>query len=179
MVDPHNRDLWLHRSLFVGFALVLFFLRMLPMGTTAGSWPGPDLILCLTLAWVQRRPDYLPVWLIVGVVLTEDFLLMRPPGLWTALVVLAAEFLRGRAALMRELSIGMEWLVIAGLMTLMLLAYRMVFAVTFVPQPGFGYAMIQVLGSIVCYPLVVGASRLLLGVHKPAMGEIDARGRRL
>jgi len=179
MVDPYRRDIWTHRSIFAGFALALFFLRLLPLGSAAGTWPGPDLLLCLILAWVQRRPDYMPALLIALVVLTEDFLLMRPPGLWTALVLVAAEFLRNRVALTRELSFAMEWLLIAALMMALLLGYRLVFAIAFLPQPGFGFAMVQVLGSILCYPVVVALSHLVLGVHKPGMGEVDQMGRRL
>ncbi len=179
MIDPLSRDVWLHRGIFVAVALVLFFLRLLPMGSEAGRLPGPDVLLCLILAWVQRRPDYLPALLIVAVVLVEDLLLMRPPGLWTALVLLGAEFLRSRIALTRELSFAVEWLLIAVLMMALLLAYRMVFAMAFMPQPAFGYAMVQVLWSILVYPVVVGLSLFALGLYKPGMGEVDEMGRRL
>lgn len=179
MIDPVKRELWLHRGLFVGVALTLFFLRLLPLGTEAGRLPGPDILLCLILAWVQRRPDYLPALLIVVVVLIEDLLLMRPPGLWTALVLLGAEFLRSRIALTRELSFAMEWLLIAALMMALLLGYRLVFALAFLPQPAFGFAMVQVLASILFYPAVVWLSHAALGVHKPGMGEVDDKGRRL
>jgi rod shape-determining protein MreD len=47
------------------------------------------------------------------------------------------------------------------------------------PQISLGQAMIQLIASILCYPLVVGASRLAFGVRKPATGEVDAYGRRL
>ena len=49
----------------------------------------------------------------------------------------------------------------------------------FVPQPPFGFAVVQVLWSIALYPLVVGLSRLIFDLRKPAMGEIDDFGRRL
>ena len=164
--------------LFVGVALTLFFLRLLPLGTEAGRLPGPDILLCLILAWVQRRPDYLPAGLVAAVILTEDLFMLRPPGLWAALTVLGAEFLRSRAALTRELSFLMEWLLIAAVMVVLFLAGRLAHAVMFLPQIGFGYATAQVLASILAYPLVVGMSRVALGVHKPGMGEVDARGRR-
>lgn len=179
MVDPLRREIWVHRAGFITVALVLMFLRLLPLGIPAGRWPGPDILLCVTFVWVLRRPDYLPAVLIVLVVLIEDFLLMRPPGLWTALVLIATEFLRGRAALTRELSFAVEWLLVSALMIAMLLGYRMVFAISFLPQPGFGFAMVQTLGTIVCYPFVVGLSWAALNVRKPAMGETDALGRRL
>jgi rod shape-determining protein MreD len=179
MIDGLTQSIWLHRLLFVATALGLLFFRLLPLGSTAGDLPGPDIILCIVLAWTMRRPDYLPALLIAVVVLLEDMILMRPPGLWTALVILASEFVRGRVALTRELSFGVEWLLVAGLMVGMLLIYRIAFAMALLPQPGFGFAMVQVLWSIVCYPAVVALSRYVLDLHKPGMGEIDAYGRRM
>lgn len=179
MIDPARASVWIHRAGFILVALVLLFLKLLPLGSLAGEWPGPDLLLCLIFAWLVRRPDYLPVLLILGLMLLEDFILMRPPGLWAGLVVLASEFVRSRGALLRELSFWVEWLTIALVMMGLLLAYRTAFAITFLPQAGFGFAMIQVLWSILCYPLVVGLSRLTLDLRKPATGEVDAYGKRL
>lgn len=179
MVDGATRSIWLHRLLFIAIALLLLFFRLLPLGSMAGELPGPDVLLCIVFAWTMRRPDYLPALLITVVVLLEDMILMRPPGLWTALVVIASEFVRARVALTRELNFGVEWLLVAGMMVAMLLVYRLVFAVVLMPQPAFGFAMVQVLWSIMCYPAVVGLSRYLLDLHKPAMGEVDAYGRRM
>ena len=145
----------------------------------AGDLPGPDILLCIIFAWTMRRPDYLPALLIGAVVLLEDMILMRPPGLWTALVIIASEFVRARVALTRELNFGVEWLLVAGLMLGLLLCYRMAFAIALLPQAGFGFAMVQVIWSIVCYPVVVFLSRYVLDLHKPAMGEVDAYGRRM
>ncbi len=179
MVDLAARSVWLHRLLFVGLALFLMFARLLPLHSEAGDLPGPDLLLCLIFAWTMRRPDYLPALLIAGVVLLEDLILLRPPGLWAALVVVASEFVRNRVALTRELNFGVEWLLVSGLMIGMLLTYRTAFALFLLPQPNFGYALVQVLWSMACYPLAVFVSRYVLDLHKPAMGEIDAYGRRM
>ncbi|HRK42718.1 MAG TPA: rod shape-determining protein MreD [Gemmobacter sp.] len=179
MDDPLRRDVLVHRGIYLLVVLVLLFLRLLPLGDGAARLPGPDLVLCLTLAWLLRRPDYLPALLIAAVVFLEDLLLMRPPGLWTAVVLLGTEVLRSRIALTRELSFLLEWLFIGMLMMGMFLAYRLVHVVTLMPQPGFGYAMVQVLASILVYPAVVWISFITLGVHKPGMGEIDKMGRRL
>jgi rod shape-determining protein MreD len=179
MAERAAANVWYYRGAFVLIALVLFFIRLLPLGTEAGQWPGPDFLLCVILVWVMRRPDYLPVWLIALVVLIEDMLLMRPPGLWTALVVLAAEFLRGRVALTRELNFAVEWLLATSLMLGLLLANRLILAGALIPQPSFGFALVQTLGTMICYPFMVIFSQMVLNVHKPAMGEVDARGRRL
>lgn len=179
MVEGLRSSVWVYRGAFLILALVLLFLRLLPLGSVAGDWPGPDLLLCLIFAWVMRRPDYLPVLLIGAVVLMEDLILMRPPGLWTALVILATEFIRARVALTRELQFLTEWLLVAGLMIALLIAYRLAFTIVFLPQPAFGFALLQTLWSILCYPLVVVASRLAFDLRKPATGEVDAYGRRL
>ena len=68
---------------------------------------------------------------------------------------------------------------VAATMLAMFLINRLVLAIAFVPQPGFGFAMVQVVWSIVCYPVVVGLSWLALDIRKPALGEVDAKGRRL
>jgi len=176
MLNP----VWAHRLIFVAVAVFLMFLRLLPIHpAAAGSLPGPDFLLCLIFAWTMRRPEYLPLLLLAVILLMEDFLLMRPPGLWTALVILAAEFIRSRIALTRELNFGVEWLLVAGLMLAVFLAYRLIFTLVFLPQPAFGYAVIQILWSILVYPAVVAVSRFVLDLRKPATGETDAYGRRL
>ncbi len=179
MVDPLRVTLWVYRGLFLALSAVILFIKLLPLGSLAGSWPWPDLLLCLTFAWVVRRPDYLPVLMIGLLFLTEDFLLMRPPGLWAGLVIVATEFLRARVALTRELSFAAEWALVAVVMVAMLLAYRLVFVVSFLPQAPFGFALLQTLWSVLCYPLVVAASRFAFDLRKPAMGEVDAYGRRM
>jgi rod shape-determining protein MreD len=179
MGDFWRQAHWVFRALFVALALLLLFFRLLPLGHAPGSLPGPDLLLCLILAWVVRRPEFLPMPMILLVMLAEDLILMRPPGLWTAIVILATEFLRSRVALTRELNFVVEWMLVAGVMLGMVLAYRLALAVAFVPQPAFGFAIVQYLWSIALYPLVVALSRMVLDLRKPAMGEVDDFGRRL
>ena len=170
---------WGYRTLFLGIALLLLFIRLLPLGEVPGRLPGPDLLLCMILAWVMRRPDYLPVWLIAGVVFVEDLILMRPPGLWTVIVVIVTEVIRSRVALTRELNFLIEWILVTGLMMAMLLVYRLIFTVSLLTQPPFGFALVQVIGTVLAYPIVVGLSHLALDLRKPATGEMDSFGRRL
>jgi len=170
---------WLHRLIFLGVALVLTFVRLLPLQTTAGHLPGPDLLLCLIFAWMVRRPEYLSAFMIGVVVLAEDILLMRPPGLWTALVLIGAEFIRARSALTRELNFGVEWLLVAGVIFGVFFANRTILDMAFVNQPAFGFSLLQIIWSVAAYPVVVALSRYGLDLYKPAMGQIDSFGRRM
>ena len=177
-MEPVVRSLWIYRGLYLVFAMTLIFLRLLPLRHEAGALPGPDLVLVMTLAWVMRRQDYVPVWLVIIVFLTEDVMLMRPPGLWSALVVLACEFVRMRRALVRDLNFAAEWALVSGLVLAIVLIYRFVLAITFVPQVSFGFALVQVLWSIVAFPGVVMLTRFVLAFHKPTLGEIATYGRK-
>lgn len=168
-----------HRLLFVALATVILYARFLPGDRADDVWPGPDLLVCIVFCWTMRRPDYLPFWLVAVVILTEDLLLSRPPGLWAALSVAGAEFLRSRTSLARELNFGAEWLLASLVMVAMALANRLVFAVSVLPQIPADAIVWQLIATILCYPLIVGVSVLAFGLHKPAMGEVDAAGRRL
>ncbi|MEZ7812963.1 MAG: rod shape-determining protein MreD [Paracoccaceae bacterium] len=179
MQSELRSDVWLHRGLYFLLGYVFIFIKILPLGQSAGDWPGPDLLLCLTMAWVIRRPDYLPAFLIALVILLTDLILMRPPGLFAFAVVLGTEFLRNRIHFVRELSLFAEWMMIAVLMMSILMTTQIIAFLTITPVENFGFEVIGVLASIAAYPIVVWMSNLLFKVHKPAMGEVDALGRRL
>ena len=92
MAEP-RRSLFTYRATFVFLVAAVTFAQLLPLRPGPGNVPGPDIILLIALAWIVMRPEYVPVLLLAAVCLLTDLLLLRPPGLWTALVVLAGEFL--------------------------------------------------------------------------------------
>jgi rod shape-determining protein MreD len=170
---------WGFRALFVAIAIFLMVVRMLPLRTLPVTIPGPDLLTCVACAWVLRRPNYVPALLIAAVFLLEDFLLLRPPGLWAVIVLAGTEFLRSRVGLMRELGLAMEWAMVTVVMVAMVVAYRLIYAAAYLQEPPLTLVALQLLGSILSYPIVVGLSRLAFGLRKAATGEVDALGRRM
>lgn len=179
MAEPVQTLPWRYWGIFAGLAVVSVFWRMLPLPGAAVSLPGPDLLLCLVLAWVLRRPDYMPALLVAAVFLIEDLLLMRPPGLWALIVLGGAEFLRARQPLMRELPFLLEWAMVGAVIVAMWMAERLVLGIVMVPQPALGGSLVQLAATLAAYPPVVLASHVALRVRKPATGEVDALGRRL
>lgn len=178
-MGDHAARLWLWRGAFVLAVAVMLFLRIMPLSVEAGSLPGPDLLMVLCCVWALRRPDHLPALLIAGAVLVEDMLLMRAPGLWTAIMVMGTEFLRSRSAFSRELTLVSEWVMVSVVMLAMMLSYRMVLTLTLLPQPGLGMTLVQFLFSVLAYPVMVLALKLGLGLHKPGTGDGDRYGRRM
>ena len=179
MVDPVAASRHAHQLLFLAIAATFLFVRLLPLSAMPARFPGPDLMLCLTLAWVQRRPDYVPALLIVAVFLFDDILSMRPPGLWPLVVLLGTEFLRSRLATLRDLPFAVEWLTTAGLIVVLSLANWLILSLVMVPQAGFGPMLLQALATIAAYPIVVAITLFAFGVRKTTKGETNASGRRL
>ena len=168
---------WVYGTAYFGVISVLALFSILPTHIGPDGYPGPDLLIGVTFAWVLRRPQYVPTLLVAFVFLLADMLFMRPPGLWTALVVLAVEFLRAREAGSREQPFLVEWAIVAGVLLAITLANRLVLAVFLVNQAGLGLTLLQFFVTVLSYPVIALLSRLLFGVARMTPGETDARGR--
>lgn len=175
MIGRPTRRRLLGTALYLGCAAVVLFLRLLPLAPGRVPWPGPDLILCLTFAWVLRRPDQVPALAIAAVVLVEDLLLSRPIGLWAAMVVIGSEVARGRQARWRTQPFVVEWLRVAVLMALLTGAARLAMLLVLLPVPPLGQVLLQLLASIAAYPLVVLAGAML-GLRRAMPGEAEGMG---
>ncbi|MBK5935113.1 hypothetical protein CCR78_14155 [Rhodovulum imhoffii] len=166
---------FLYPLVFAGVGLAFLFVRLLPVGSLVGGFPGPDVMLCLAFAWVQRRPDYLPPLLLVAVFLTLDLMLLRPPGLWTALVLLGAEFLRSRRQLSAEMPFGVEWALVGVVLVMITLLEALILSLTAVHHPGIGQALMQTVSTLAAYPVIVFVSKFGLGVRRPTPDEANRR----
>ncbi|MWB77722.1 rod shape-determining protein MreD [Pseudooceanicola sp. 216_PA32_1] len=170
---------WTMRLAFVLIALALILFNLMPLETVPRRWAGPDVLLALCCAWTLRRPEFAPALMIGMVILLADLLFQRPPGLMAALVVLACEWLKARARVMRELPFPAEWLAAALAMAAVLAGYRVVLALFMVEQAPLMLSVMQLVATVVIYPLVVLLSLGFFGLRKTAPGEVDTLGHRL
>ncbi|RCW83401.1 rod shape-determining protein MreD [Paracoccus lutimaris] len=174
MIEPLRRQRMLGQALFVLLFLAILFWRLVPMAPGRVFWPGPDLSLCLAMVWVLRRPDQVPVLTIGLIFLIEDIILLRPIGLWAAVMVIGTEAARKREAGWRELPFMVEWLRVAILMAVMMAGYRFPMAVFFLPLPPLGQVILQYIATIAAYPLVAGLAGWLFGLPRNR-AESDTR----
>ena len=170
-------SLWAHRVTFVVFALLILVVQLVPIDLRPARGAPPDLLLPFALAWMARRPDYLPVWVVAGLFLIADMLLLRPPGLYAALVVILTEKVRRRALERRFTTLAGEWGTVALGIVTVALVYRVILFATMVPQAPLGQSLIQTGLTVAVYPLVVFVTHYLFGVTRPAPSETDERGR--
>jgi rod shape-determining protein MreD len=167
------RHVWTFRTLFVLLCLILMSLRLLPLGLGETGLPGPDLLLALTFAWLLRQPAVVPLGVIVAVFLLADFLFQRPPGLWTALAVIASESLRRRRLQMTEFPFLVEWGAIAGAVTFMVLAERVILWFLFVDPPPLGLSLTHGIVTVAIYPVVVAVSKFVFGLRKLGPADLE------
>jgi len=168
---------WLYGAAYASVMGVIILIRLIPVEFGPHGYPGPDFLICITFAWLLRRPHNLPTPLIALAFLVADMLFMRPPGLWTALVVLAAEFLRAREASSRELPFLAEWAMVSAVLMALSLANHVILLIFSVNQVALSPMLLQVAATALVYPVIVILSRLVFGVDKLIPGETDRTAR--
>ena len=174
MAELHARRILAWRTAYVLIGLAVIFYRILPLDTGTPGLPGPDFILCITLAWVLRQPASVPLGLILFLFLIGDFLLQRPPGLLTGFAVLGSEFLRTRRPGIAETPFLFEWAVVTGVILTIVIGQRVVLWILVADQPSLGLSLMEGLATIVIYPLVVILSKFILGMDKLPAVDLES-----
>lgn len=164
---------------FAATSALVLFLYLIPLRFSAGLVPRPDLLAGLALAFVLRRPEFVPAWMIALVFFLADMILLRPPGLWAAIMIGLCGFTRGQEYRLRELGFLFEWgLVGTGLFVAVLLN-RLVLVLAAVPHPEFGQIMFHYFVTILTYPAVVFFCYFVLHIRKITPDQAIKFGHRL
>lgn len=179
MGDTLIARILLGRMAFTACALVLMFVNLVPLGFVPNFTPRPDLLFCLSLVVALRRPEFAPFWLLAIVFLLSDFLTMRPPGLWTAVVLLTVEFIRTQEYRFRELAFPFEWAFVAAVILMALLINRVFLAMAMVPLAGISSIMLHFVVTVMAYPFVVFFCYFVLRIRKVSPDEAVRFGHRL
>lgn len=170
---------WSVRVAYLVLAFLFLAAPLLPLNTVPHAYGSPDLLLAVTAVWAARRPDLLPVLVVMGVFLMADFLFQRPPGLYTALVLLMTESLRRRSVRLRRGAFVVEWMTVALGIAAVGLAHHAILGIFGTPLAPIRFTLVQIVLTIVLYPVIAGIAHLALGLRRPAQGEVDALGHRL
>lgn len=178
MAERNTPHIWTMRIAYVALALVIIFFHLLPLDTQPRRWAPPDLLLAFTYAWALRRPDYVPLLLMAGVMLMADLMFQRPPGLFALLVVLGGEYLKYRTQGLSDASFLGEWAAVCIVVVGVTLLNRLILGLVLVPPPALTPSLIQMILTVMIYPLIVLVSQFLLGVRRPAPNDAGTLGGR-
>jgi rod shape-determining protein MreD len=160
------------RALLPTLGVVAVYAALVPLGPGSGLVP-PDLLYCLVVAWVIRRPASAPLWVVLGLGLLADLLLSRPPGLGALGLLLASEAFRANRGVLNGLPFPVEWLAAAAGFAVVLAAMNLALALTLADPPGLAASAQYLLATALAYPLVV-AGLLLLHVRAPRAARAGA-----
>lgn len=176
MAERADSKTWINRAVFVLLAFAFVVLELVPRDMRPATLAGPDMLLAVTLAWVARKPSYLPVAVIAAFFVMTDFLFMRPPGLWAALVVILTEVIRRQNPEFRNMPFFVEWGTIAVGIIAITGINRIVLAVVMLPQAPLSLTFTQMVATILVYPFVLVAAHFIFGVTRTAPGETGRKG---
>lgn len=179
MNDLSQTRLWAMRAAFLLLTLVILFFQLLPMETTPRAWAGPDVLMCFACAWSLRRPEYVPALGLALAFLLSDLLLQRPPGLWALLALVGCENLKSRGRSLRDGGFAAEWLTVATILVLIMVANRVVLALLLVDIPRITLSLSELGMTLLFYPVIVAITHGLMRVRKSAPGDLDALGQRV
>jgi rod shape-determining protein MreD len=172
MVERLTSRIWIMQTVYVGLSLAIIYARLLPLQNHVMPWAAPNLLVIMTFAWALRRPDYVPAISVAIVMLMADLLLLRPPGLMAALVLISTAALQRRQRDIREMGFPLEWLTVTIALGVILVAERLVLGLFMVPQVSLGQSVIQSFATALYYPVVVLGCELI-GVRRIAPGEVS------
>jgi rod shape-determining protein MreD len=128
-------------------------LMLIPFAPEA-SGAKPDLVFLLLAAAVLRRPDRVPLALVLGLGLAGDVLLARPPGLGALGLLLGIEVLRSQAGRFVAGRFALEWLAVALVFAAVIALTEAVLALALLPGAGSFWALRHVAVTAAVYPLV-------------------------
>lgn len=177
-MDKASAQLWIMRCCFVALCLLIMFFHLLPLDSIPRRWAPPDLLIAFVFAWALRRPDYVPILSIAAVMLVADLMFQRPPGLLALLVLMGTEYLRLRFAGLKDASFAGEWIAVCIVLVTITLVNRLVLSILAVQQAPLGLTLMQMLMTIMIYPLVVLITQSVFGVRTLAPSEGDAKAAR-
>ncbi|WP_069299692.1 hypothetical protein [Neptunicoccus sediminis] len=179
MDDVSLVQLWARRSLYIGTGFAIILWSIVPFDLSAGALPGPDILYCITMAYVVRKPEWAPVWAVFLVFFFRDILTLAPLGLFTLLIVLGTEVVRSNIQAFREYSFGLEWLWMGTIFFIITILQQIILLMTLTHTPRFVEQLYLMVFTILLYPVIVGVMKFGFGFQRPRPGELDAWGKRL
>ena len=142
-----------HQIIYFCIGLLIIFFQILPLQTIPQTWSGPNVLLVFFAAIVSKRPEFTSSFLIASIFLIEDFFLMRPPGLMSALTVLGFYFLRRKFQNREVNSFIFGWGSVATWFSIILLLYYFISVLLFIPSAGFKLTLMELLMTLALYPV--------------------------
>ena len=113
----------------------------------------PDLLTCLVFAILINRPKLFPSYIILLIYMLADIILMKPIGLYCALMFVATELIRKNNKTIRKETFLMHWFIFFSCLLVVQILYISIHKLFFMPSPQFIIFTKQFVLTMCFYPL--------------------------
>ncbi len=166
MRSPRPLPALVETTLFLALGLLAVLVPLTPLAP-AGGLVVPDVLYCLVIGWMVRRPATAPLWAVVALGLLGDVMLAWPLGLGALGLVLVSEWFRRWGRLFHSSPFPLEWLAATVGFAALLAGCRLALALVFAGGPGTRPLAAFLLATALAYPLVVLGLTWCLGLRAP------------
>jgi rod shape-determining protein MreD len=151
-------------ALLMLLGLIAIFIEAAPLGLSADAPPSPDILFCVVAYWSTRRPRSTALPAIFALGLIRDLLTDAPVGAGLLTLVLASEFLKSLSPGLSRRNFATEWLLLAAVLAITLLAQWMVVLILLAHPPYLIDLANQWLTTMALYPVLALIFRWLFRI---------------
>ena len=144
--------------------LIAVSIEAAPLGLSANAYPSPDIVFCVVAYWSTRRAETVPLLAVFALGLARDLVTDAPVGAGALTLALASEFLKSARSRLARRSFGFEWLLIAAVFALVLLAQWLAVLMTLAHPPYLVELVRQWFLTMMVYPPLALIFRWLFGI---------------
>ena len=162
-----SERIWINRSIFTTLSVFVILTNLMPLQTTPQAWPWPNILLLLIFCWSLREPNFVPVPLVTVILLMQDLLLHRPPGLLSGITIIVLIWIKIITASSDDKSFLAEWVRVSLAFAAISLIYHLLLSLSLVTTTELRISLIQTIFNICIYPFIVLVSHHIFRVKRP------------
>jgi rod shape-determining protein MreD len=151
-------------ALMLALGLIAIFIEAAPLGLSADAFPSPDILFCVVAYWSIRRPGAAALLAVFALGLARDLLTDAPVGAGVLTLVIASEFLKTLGPGLSRRSFATEWLLLATVLALVLIAQWLVVLILLAHPPYLIDLAYQWLATMALYPVLAAVFRWLFRI---------------
>lgn len=151
-------------ALMLALGMIAIFIEAAPLGLSADAFPSPDILFCVVAYWSMRQPGAASLLAIFALGLVRDLLTDAPVGAGVLILVIASEFLKTLGPGLSRRNFATEWLLLASVLALVLIAQWLVVLILLAHPPYLIDLAHQWLATMTVYPPLALVFRWLFGV---------------
>ena len=153
-------------TMLIVLAILFTAVDLQPATLHAVNFSFPNLVYCLFCAWILHTSKGASFFVILITFAVLETVYGLPPGLWTALMLVATEIVRTSGPRLTTIHFAAEWALVSGLFAAALVLFQLVLLLTF-SQAMTPFSIISYLVSTtLSYPVIAALTAIVYRVGR-------------